>query len=308
MRLTCALIAAATAAAAIVAVADANRFVLAIVRPDGRLVPIAAYDAGRWQHAWPEPDENRRDAVTFENIPSIWRKRGEHVPRTWKVWPASAAKPMTAHVKGAERVDTHCLSQPALATDLAAIKAPPPPKLGVAVDSDVPLIAIEEVKHADPKWRVAERAVLPRFSKLETAQGRTDHQQPGRDPSAPIARLTALYTQADAPLSPMYFVAEKHYGTAQTCAPLTIITGWLIPNHADANANANAVALRATKVFLTDCDAKEAHVGRPLAAVEVGGQLFWLVQDHEYEGERYIIDEIRQTGVRQVMQFYGGGC
>jgi hypothetical protein len=310
LTLTCALSIAVAAAAAAVAAADANRFVLAIVRPDGGLVPVAAYDTGRWQHAWPEPNENRRGTVAIDNIPGIWRKRSERVPRTWMVWPASGAKPIRAQVTGAVRVDAHCLSQLALATDLPATDRPQRLELGVAVDSDVPLITIGKVRHSDPKWRVAARAVLPRFSKLETAQGRTDRQQP-RDPSAPIARLTALYAQTDASLSssPMYFVAEKNYGAARyptdaTCAAVTIITGWLLPN----DANPDAVALRGTKVFLTDCDATEAHVGRPLAAVQVGGQLFWLVQDHGYEGERYIIDEIRQTGVREAMQFYGGGC
>jgi hypothetical protein len=36
------------------AATQSDRFVLAIVRLDGRLVPFAAYDAGRWEQAWPE--------------------------------------------------------------------------------------------------------------------------------------------------------------------------------------------------------------------------------------------------------------
>ena len=71
------------------AAAQGQRFTVAIVRPDGALVPFAAYDAGRWERAWPEADE-ATDLKAVDNVPSVWRRRGAPVPDMWRVWPASA--------------------------------------------------------------------------------------------------------------------------------------------------------------------------------------------------------------------------
>ena len=40
-----------------------------------------------------------------------------------------------------------------------------------------------------------------------------------------------------------------------------------------------------SKSVLTDCDAKEARSGVPLAAFRVSSQLFWVLQEHGYEDE-----------------------
>ena len=59
-----------------------DRFALAIVRLDGALVPFAAFNGGRWEPAWPEAD--RATGVTdINNVPSVWRRRGEPVPTLW---------------------------------------------------------------------------------------------------------------------------------------------------------------------------------------------------------------------------------
>lgn len=52
------------------AVAQDQRFTVAIVRPDGALVPFAAYDAGRWERAWPEADE-AIDVTSVDAVPSV---------------------------------------------------------------------------------------------------------------------------------------------------------------------------------------------------------------------------------------------
>ena len=66
---------------------EPQRFTLAIVRVDGRLVPFAAYDDGRWEKAWPEADdEEPRGTPSLDKVPSVWRKRGDTVPGVWQVW------------------------------------------------------------------------------------------------------------------------------------------------------------------------------------------------------------------------------
>lgn len=287
--------------------AQAQRFTVAIVRPDGRLVPFAAYDAGRWERAWPEADE-ASDVTTIDNVPSVWRRRGERVPDVWQVWPASGGRRIDAKVTGLEAVEAHCSLQVALKTNVPEAKLEHPLKFGIAVDSSsVPLAVIEQVRRSDAIWTVAERLVLENFSKLEAGQAEANRSQLPRETSAPTAQIAALYREAGSPQSPLYFVAEKKYRTSRSprdpeCNALTMMTGWLVP------ADAGTHTLVDPRVFLTDCDLKEVRTGLPLAAFRVSGQVFWVVQEHGYEDETYVIAEIRETEIRYVVEVNGGGC
>jgi hypothetical protein len=287
--------------------AQSERFTLAIVRLDGRIVPFAAYDRSRWERAWPEADEATDGTPTIENTPSVWRRRGDRVPNVWRVWPASGASRIEAHLKGVEIVEAHCQGQVALTTDLPEAKGDHPLKIGVAVDSNLPIGSIEEVRRSDVVWRIAEEAVVGNFSRLEGAKAQADHVQLLPESPAPAVLITELYRQAKSPRSPMYFVAQKKYRTARfsqdpQCSARTIMTGWLMPTEA------GTYALLDPKVFLTDCDAKEARTALPLAAVRVNDQLFWVLQEHGYEDETYLIAEIRQSEVRYPIEVNGGGC
>ena len=65
---------------------------------------------------------------------------------------------------------------------------------------------------------------------------------------------------------------------------------------------------RVVKVFLTDCDAKGARTAVPLGAFRVSNQLYWVMQEHGYEDEGYLIAELRQSGIRYPIEVNGGGC
>jgi hypothetical protein len=289
------------------AAAQGQRFTVAIVRSDGALVPFAAYDAGRWERAWPEADE-ATDITAIDRVPSVWSRRGGRVPTIWRVWPASGSTPIQARVGGIEVVEAQCSAQVALKTNLPKTKADHPLKFGIALDlSSVPVGAVEEVRRSDSTWAAAERAVLASFLKLETAQATRNGEQLPRETPLPVTQITALYREAKSPRSPMYFVAEKKYRTARfpqdaQCSASTMMTGWLVP------AGDGTFTLLDPKVFLTDCDAKEARTGVPLAAFRVSGQLFWVLQEHGYEAETYLIVEIRKSEVRYPIEVNGGGC
>jgi hypothetical protein len=105
----------------------------------------------------------------------------------------------------------------------------------------------------------------------------------------------------------MYFVAEKKYSTARSpqdaqCTAVTIMTGWLVP------ADTGTYAALDPKVFLTDCDAKEVRTAVPLGAFRVSNQLYWVIQEHGYEDESYLIAELRQSVIRYPIEVNGGGC
>ncbi len=287
--------------------AQGQRFTVAIVRSDGGLVPFAAYDDGRWEPAWPEADQ-ATDAKTIDSVPSVWRRRGGRVPDVWRVWPASGGTPIDAKVSGLEVVEAHCSGQVALKTNLRKVKAEHPLKVGIAVDSSsVPVGAVEQVRRSDSVWAAAERAVMANFSRLETAQAARNGEQLPRETPVPLTQITALYREAKSARSPLYFVAEKKYRTPRfsqdpQCSALTISTGWLVPT------DAGTFTVLDPKVFVTNCDAKEARTGLPLAAFRVSGQLFWVLQEHGYEDETYLIAEIREVEVRYPIDVNGGGC
>jgi hypothetical protein len=287
--------------------AQGQRFTVAIVRPDGGIVPFAAYNAGRWERAWPEADE-ATDARSIDSVPSVWGRRGGRVPDVWRVWPASGVTPIDARVSGLEVAEAHCSSQVALKTNLPKASVEHPLKFGIAVDSStVPVGVIGDVRRSDAIWTAAERAVLANFSKLEAAQAARSREQLPRETPLPTAQITALYREVKSRLSPLYFVAERKYRTPRfprdpQCSTLTMMTGWLVPR------DTGTYSLLDPKVFVTDCDAKEARTGLPLAAFHISGQLFWVLQEHGYEDETYLIAEIREAEIRYPIEANGGGC
>ena len=281
-----------------------HRFTLAIVRLDGGLVPFAAYDEGRWERAWPEADET----ADLAEVPSVWRRRAEHVPDVWHVWPASGGQLVEARVSGVEVVEAHCSSQIALKTNLTRNDAEHPRKIGVAADSpSVPVGAIEEVRRTDALWVEIERVVLASFSRVEASRASSSRAQLPRETPSPTAQITALYREAGSSRSPMYFVAEKKYRSARSpqdpkCTAVTIVTGWVVPTAA------GAYVMRDARVFLTDCDGKEVRTAIPLASLRFPGRVFWILQEHGYEDETYLIAEIRQSDVLYPINVNGGGC
>jgi len=280
---------------------------VAIARPDGYLVPFAAFANGRWERAWPAADEGNTDDPSFENTPSVWRRRGQPVPKTWQVWPMTGARPLQARVKGIEAVEAHCQAQVALKTDLQAIKAEHPEKLGVAVDTNQPLVAIEAAPKSDDIWNQAERTVATGFSQLEARRAQASPLQIPRETPRPTVRVTALYRESQSARSPLYFVAEKPYQTVRTpaepkCNAVTIMTGWLTRTDDDR------LTLRAPRIFLTDCDGMEVRAAEPLAAIHLTDRLFWILQEHGYEDERYIVAEIAPAGIQYRLSVNGGGC
>jgi hypothetical protein len=253
-----------------------QRFTLAIVRLDGAIVPFAAYDGGRWERAWPDADEAIERTPTIDGTASIWQKRGERVPRTWTVWPATGASSIQAHVNGIEIADAHCGGHIALKTSLQPIKAEHPAKLGVAVDSNITVGSVQQVPKSNSVWRSAEQVVLSNLPKLEAAQARMQRQELPRETPQAVADITALYRETKSPASPLYFVAEKKYRSPSSpqdpsCERITVMTGWLVPT------SGGALTLRKARLFLSDCDEKDVRTAMPLAAVHVlGGSRAWL--------------------------------
>jgi hypothetical protein len=238
----------------------------------------------------------------------VWRKRGEAVPTSWRVWPLSGGKAIQARVSGVAIVATHCQRQIALTTGLPPRKdSDDSQKMGVAIDSDLPLGAIASVTAPDAAWAAAAQAVGASFDRLELAKALATGEVVARETPAPVARITALFRDVTSPNSPLYFIAEKvfrgpRYPQDPTCAARTIVTGWL------TRIGAGPFTLRDPAVFLTNCDAKIARIGRPLAALHAGDRLFWVLLQRGYESEAYAVADIGPDEIRYPISVPGGGC
>jgi hypothetical protein len=294
--------------AAATTLADAPSLVLAIPRPDGYLVPIAAYANGRWERAWPTPDDKNVEQPTFERTASFWRRHGRALPKTWHVWSGSASKPTQVRVSGIDTVDAYCgLRQIALKTDLQPIKHDQPVERRLAVDATVPVATVEDVAQSDPQRKLVERVIARRLADLESQRARATRVQVHLEAPEPIVDIKALYREPRSPRSPLYFVAEKRYRTSREpadalCNAVTIMTGWLI------RADDDGFRVRAPRIFLTDCDGVQVRTAEPLAALHVSNRLFWILREHGYEDVSYVVAEIGPSEIRYAMSVYGGGC
>lgn len=293
--------------------AQPRRFVVAIVRLDGRLVPFAAWNGTEWERAWLGGYDGVAGTPAVDDVPSVWSRRGERVPRAWRVWPAAGGGPIPARVRSAEIVEAHCDGQIALKTDLPEPKRKDPEviiegRFGVAMhDSAIPVSAIVQLPRSHVLWRRAEQVVRAGFDARETAQAQAAHRQLPRRHPIPAVRLSKLYRQAGSSRSALYFEAERSYPTGpffgdRTCPSRTIMTGWL------GQAGAGALTLLDPRVFVTDCDLKEPRIGLPLAALRVANRSFWILQEHGYEDETYHVVEVGSSEVREAIKVDGGGC
>jgi hypothetical protein len=80
------------------------------------------------------------------------------------------------------------------------------------------------------------------------------------------------------------------------------VTGWL------TRTGTARFTLRGPKVFLTNCDAKIATRGIPLAALHAGDRVFWVLFQRGYEGEAYAVADIGPEEIRYPVSVHGCCC
>jgi hypothetical protein len=169
-------------------------------------------------------------------------------------------------------------------------------------------VPIELVERANALWRTAAQLIIARFPALESAQARSEQQDLVRETPTPPVEVQALYREAGSQQSALHFVAERRYRASvyppgsPECPVRTIVSGWLLPE------TSGRLRLTNTAVFLTDCDGMEVTSTIPLAALQVGGRRFWVVQEYGYEREAYLIVEPALPEIRIVLGVFGGGC
>jgi len=233
----------------------------------------AARQAFRWLLAslvvtTPAAQNEATDTTVIDNVPSVWRRRDSRVPGVWRVGPISRGTPFDARVTGLEVVEAHCSSQLALATNLPRTKLDHPRKVGIAVDSSSVPVGVVE-------------EVRRSDSVWATAEGAV---------LASFSRLEAAQAATNREQLPR-----------ETPVPVTRITALF----REAKSPRSPLYFVAEKKYRTSRAAQDPHCG---TMTLVTGRLSWVLQEHGYEDETYLIAEVLETAVRYPIEVHGGGC
>jgi hypothetical protein len=165
-------------------------------------------------------------------------------------------------------------------------------------------------------WRRIIRFVALRFDRAETAG--LAHTVPEFVAQLPppqartgvrlsILNLYRVRVPDDKRTVFFYFEASKEYpkptkANDPGCNNISLLSGW------GARTPDGKLRLLASEYSATDCDMKEGNLDIPYAILRLDGKTFAIVEEDSYEGESYVVLEIRRRSIRRVLETYAGSC
>jgi hypothetical protein len=283
-------------------------FGIGVLRRDGAVIPIAAYDGKRWSRPWPEPRLDLTIPITLSGVPKKWWGPTPALEQ-WQV--TTAAGPRALRVTQPDWVDLFCVRQIGLRTDYRPDQMPPPPtvqpypKDGLAVS---PTQAVERVEIVSPgalEVQSLAPVLLESFNRAERkVEGQSGHPIARRAREGVAPTIEAVYALGTTPR--VYYVeAGRLYRrlgqSLEDCEAFAFGTGWFVRDAAGVRSLTMAVDL-------LGCDRVGASYMLPLGAMRLADRLFWIAQFSGWDHERYVIVEMKPKGVELVANVWGGGC
>jgi hypothetical protein len=293
-----------TAFLTVVSTEPRDAFHVGVMRRDGALVPLAAFDGKRWRAEWPPPARDLSVPIKLTDIPKGWWETTP--PGTdWQLW--TSAGPSAVHLTQPTWVDAHCARQVALQTDykspepLPSPKEQPYPKDGLAV---WPPHAVEPIQIATPSLDTIPSADLrTQFNEAEREIDRNFGHPLARRVREPIDPvIEAFYAFGDAPRA-YYIESSRLYRTLgdDGCTAIGFGTGWFVKE-------GEKIRWLDMAVDLLDCNKYGASYMLPLGAIRSGERTFWIVQYAGWDHERYVVVEVKSKRVEAVVNTWAGGC
>jgi hypothetical protein len=283
-------------------------FGIGVLRRDGAVIPIAAYDGKRWSRPWPQPRWDLTIPITLSSVPKKWW--GPTPPlEHWQVTTAAGSREL--RVTQPDWVDVFCVRQIGLRTDYRPDQLPPPPtvqpypKDGLAAS---PPQAIERVEILSPgalEVQSLAAALLESFNRAErNVEGQSGHPIARRAREGVAPTIEAVYAFGNTPR--VYYVeAGRSYRrlgqSLEGCEAFAFGTGWFVRDAAGVRSLTMAVDL-------LGCDRVGASYMLPLGAMRLTNRLFWIAQFSGWDHERYVIVEVKPKDVELVANVWGGGC
>jgi hypothetical protein len=317
-RLTASLIVAACLAPLVPLTADEPSFIVAVVRDDGVMLPVATFDRGRWRTPWPGPAREAEVPVRLEDCPLAWWGLPQ-APRDWTLHVAGES-PQRIAVDGVTWVLSHCQQQVSVFSRAARRPLPRPadglraPKHGLALagDGSVTLpraLALDGAEAAglldtlQPVFNREERLMLAgdafenytppvpaRMRDRMPVRALALHEGPGRD-------------------GPVYFVElERRYPRKmperlQWCDEVTYMTGWAHRGR-DGSLDLSLITRGVTSCLL-DTVVRAA----PLGVLGTDAGPVWLVEEYRPEAEAFgLYLAPGRDDAKLITRRFGGSC
>jgi hypothetical protein len=285
-----------------------DAFGVGVLRRDGIIVPFAAFDGKRWNDNWPLPDAELDVPVSVRDVPPKWW--GPTGPlEHWHAW--VAGEPKSVRVVQPDWVDAHCVRQVGLRTDYRSARPAPPlteqpfPKDGIAVSPPQPMESIVTIPAQSEETRALIPVVHEAFNTAEReVEKRFGHPLTRREREGRVPDIEAIYAAGDRPRT-YYVEALRRYRrlgqSADECTAVAFASGWF-------TRDGGAPRSLLTTVDLLRCDRRGASYMLPLAAMHLGGRLYWFAQFSGWDHERYAVIEVKRKTVEAVLNIWGGSC
>jgi hypothetical protein len=298
-----------------------DKFIVGIFRPDGVIVPFAQYAHRKWTNPWhrQQPDQQPDEPDTIADLSYPWYKSAVRPLGEWHLL-TTAEGLQTVKISKSIQVCSHCQQVWGLLSDYPnpqqSEKNECPRNLGIAFNDKKEARAMTQPTSASADWKQLVKFIGPEFERAEKAglKGPAARHYllqtptPKRRAKIPLSILNLYRTRlAGKDRSILYFEVSKEYPRPSEandagCDNISLLGAWVLR---DGKKN---LTLLASQFSPTDCDMKEGGLTRPFGILQLDGKTFAIAEEDSYEGESYVILEIRKKDVHRVLETYAGSC
>ena len=295
---SCLLMAALVASVARVS-AGPSPFVVAIVRDDGIVLPVAAFNDGRWRMPWPGPAREAEVPVRLEDCPLAWWGLPSR-PTHWTLHTRDSA-PRLIDVDRVTWVLSHCYQQVALHSRTAvrevlrAADGWRAPKQGVAIAGDATVTLPRHVDVTSAEARALLDHVQRAFNYEERMMLARDYfavYLPSIDADErdrmPVQALS-IYRGPGRASDDVYFVElQRRYPrrspeSLRWCDEVTFMSGWAHPGRG------GVIELSLISNDVTSCLLDRMVRTVPHAILDTDRGPVWLLEEYRREAEAFAL-------------------
>lgn len=300
-----------------------HRFVVAVVRDDGLIRPIASVDRGRWRAPWPRPARRVDVPIRLRDVPRSWWG-GVPFSSTWRLYPLEATSGMrTITIDGVTWVPAYCQQQIMLTSRDAVPETLRPgdgmrvPKHALALMGDGEIVQVTSHDEESALARQIGALLLKDFDTVEHRlllgyAARYVHPLSRTERAAyPLRVITAV--RGPGPRGDVtYFEAIRHYPRGETqrgdaelawCDTVTFTAGWLFP------VGGGELHILIVRAAITSCLLDSMMRRFPLGVVRNERGPVWLFEETLPHVEAYAAYEPpTRHDERLLLRVEGGHC
>jgi len=265
------------------------------------------------------PDAPPDEPDTVADLPKPWYESFVKPGAEWYLSLSSADANAVSTSRNIQ-VCSHCQQVWGLLTDYPNPKPPEKSEcvrnLGIALSVKKQTRPLEQPTNTSAEAKQLLTFLIPEFERAEDAglardtSGQYAAQMPPAKERAKVPlQLLHLYQIKLTDEGPVlsYFEASKEYPKPRAandagCNNVSLFGGWV------RRDKQGKFVLLDSHFAPTDCDMKEGDLSLPLAILQLDGKTFAIVEEDSYEGEGYVILEIRKDRVRRILETLAGSC